>query len=133
MSMKHSIILDSQQIAGHGNIEDVQQSLGLIEHKLDSEILAKQRTIDHQQQEIQRLHLLLEAKDKIILEISEKLTECTNNNEGNRQLINKLLGDIDRLRQDLDWYKRTYEKRSFLGMIREKIIKKNIPNRRASD
>ena len=133
MSMKHSIILDSQQIAGHGNIEDVQQSLELIEHKLDSEILAKQRTIDHQQLEIQRLHLLLEAKDKIILEISEKLAECTNNNEGNRQLINKLLGDIDRLRQDLDWYERTYEKRSFLGMIREKIIKKNIPNRRASD
>ena len=124
MSMKHSIILDSQQIAGQGNIEEVQQSLELIEHKLDSEILAKQRTIDHQQQEIQRLHLLLETKDKSILEISEKLAECTNNNEGNRQLINKLLGDIDRLRQDLDWYKRTYEKRSFLGTIREKLIKK---------
>jgi chromosome segregation ATPase len=124
MSMKHSIILDSQQIAGQGNIEEVQQSLELIEHKLDSEILAKQRTIDHQQQEIQRLHILLETKDKIILEISEKLAECTNNNEGNRQLINKLLGDIDRLRQDLDWYKRTYEKRSFLGTIREKLVKK---------
>ena len=80
MSMKHSIILDSQQIAGQGNIEEVQQSLELIEHKLDSEILAKQRTIDHQQQEIQRLHLLLETKDKSILEISEKLAECTNNN-----------------------------------------------------
>ena len=121
MSMKHSIILDSQQIAGQGNIEEVQQSLELIEHKLDSEILAKQRTIDHQQQEIQRLHILLETKDKIILEISEKLAECTNNNEGNRQLINKLLGDIDRLRQDLDWYKKTYETRSFIGAITEKL------------
>jgi chromosome segregation ATPase len=122
MSMKHSIILKSQQLGQEGNIDDVQQWLELIEHKLDSEILAKQRTIDHQQQEIQRLHLLIEGKDKIILEISEKLTECTNNSEGNRQLINKLLGDIDRLHQDIDWYKRTYEKRSFLGTIKEKIF-----------
>ena len=121
MSMKHSIILDSQQIAGQSNIEEVQQSLELIEHKLDSEILAKQRTIDHQQQEIQRLHLLLETKDKSILEISEKLAECTNNNEGNRQLINKLLGDIDRLRQDLDWYERTFKKRSLAGVIKDRF------------
>ena len=124
MSMKHTIILDSQHIAGQSNLEDVQQSLELIEHKLDSEILAKQRTIEHQQQEIQRLHLLIEGKDKNILETSEKLAECTNNNEGNRQLINKLLGDIDRLRQDLDWYERTYEKRSFWGMIKERVSKK---------
>src|SRR5688500_18195760 len=124
MSMKHSIILDSQQIAGQGNIEDVQQWLELIEHKLDSEILAKQRTIDHQQQEIERLHLLIEGKDKIILETGDKLKECTNNSEGNRQLINKLVGDIDRLHQDLDWYKRTFEKRSFLGTIKDKIFLK---------
>ena len=122
--MKHSIILDTQHIVGQSNIEDVQQSLELIEQKIDMEILSKQRTIDHQQQEIQRLHLLIEGKDKSILEISEKLKECISNNEGNRQLINKLLGDIDRLRQDVDWYTRTYEKRSFLGMIREKLVKK---------
>ena len=124
MSMKHSIILDSQQIAEHGNIEDVHQSLELIEHKIDTEILAKQRTIDHQQQEIQRLHLLIEAKDKAILEMIEKLTVTTSNNEGNRQLINKLLGDIDRLRQDLDWYERTYEKRSFFGLFHQKLFRK---------
>jgi peptidoglycan hydrolase CwlO-like protein len=125
MSMKHSIIMNPQQIAEQGSIEDVQQSLELIELKLDSEILAKQKTIEHQQQEIQRLHVLIESKDRVILETSEKLKECTTNNEGNRQLINKLLGDIDRLHQDIDWYRRTYEKRSFLGTIREKLIKKN--------
>lgn len=124
MSMKQSIILKSQQIPEHGGMEDVQQSLELIEHKLDSEILAKQRTIDHQQQEIERLHVLIEGKDKIILETTEKLKDCSNNSEGNRQLINKLLGDIDRLHQDLDWYKRTFEKRSFLGTIKEKIFLK---------
>jgi len=123
MSMKHSIILDSQQIAEHGNIEDVHQSLELIEHKIDTEILAKQRTIDHQQQEIQRLHLLIEAKDNAILEMIEKLTVTTSNNEGNRQLINKLLGDIERLNQDIEWYKRTFEKRSLLGTLREKLFR----------
>ena len=122
--MKHSIILDSQQIAEQGNIEDVQQSLELIEHKIDSEILSKQKTIDYQQQEIQRLHLLIEGKDKTILEMIEKLTVTTSNNEGNRQLINKLLGDIERLRQDLDWYERTYEKRSFFGLFRQKLFRK---------
>lgn len=124
MSMKQSIIMKPHQIPEQGSMEDVQQSLELIEHKLDSEILAKQRTIDHQQQEIERLHLLIEGKDKIILETTEKLKECSNNSEGKRQLINKLLGDIDRLHQDLDWYKRTFEKRSFLGTIKEKIFLK---------
>ncbi len=119
--MKHSIVLDSPQIAGQGNMEEIQQSLELIEHKIDSEILSKQKTIDHQQQEIQRLHSIIEGKDKTILELSEKLTECASNNEGNRQLINKLLGDIDRLRQDLDWYERTFEKRSLAGVIKDRF------------
>ena len=122
--MKHSIIMKSLPLNGEDKIEDLQQSLELIDHKLDTEILAKQNTIDRQQQEIQRLHELIEGKDKIILEISEKLTECMRNAEGNRQLINKLLNDIDRLGQDIEWYKRTYEKRSFWGMVKERVSKK---------
>ena len=102
-------------------IEDIQQSLEFIEQKLDAEIQAKQNTISHQEKEIERLYALLEGKDKIVLEISEKLAECVKNNEGNRQLINKLLNDIDRLNQDIEWYKRTYETRSFLGTVSEKM------------
>lgn len=124
MSMKHSILMKSEQIAQESNIEDVQQWLEFIGDKLDSEILAKQRTIDWQQQEIQRLHVLIEGKDKIIQETAEKWAECMSNNEGNRQLINKLLNDIDRNNQEIEWYKRTYEKRSFLGTIKEKIFLK---------
>lgn len=124
MSMKHSIIIKDGQANEEDRMEDLQQSLDLIEHKLDTEIRAKQTTIDYLQQEIQRLHLLIESKDKIILDTTEKLKECSNNSEGNRQLINKLLGDIDRLNQDVDWYRRTYEKRSFLGTIKEKIFLK---------
>ena len=121
MSMKHSIIIKDGQTNDEDKMEDLQQSLDLIEHKLDTEIQAKQNTIDRQEQEIMRLHVLIEKKDKIILETGEKLAECASNNEGNRQLINKLLNDIGRLNQDIEWYKRTYETRSFLGTISEKI------------
>lgn len=120
--MEHSTIINSLSVNGDEKIDDLQQSLETIEHKLDSEILNKQKTIGRQEEEINRLHLLIEAKDKTLLEMSEKLGDCMRNSEGNRQLINKLLNDIDRLNQDIDWYKRTYEKRSFLGTIKEKIF-----------
>ena len=124
VSMKHLIVMKSDPIYGEDKIEEFQQSLELIDHKLDTEILGKQKTIERQEQEIWRLHLLAEGKDKIILEIREKLSEYINNSEGNRQIINKLLGDISRLRQDLEWYKKTYETRSLFGMMREKLLRK---------
>ena len=133
MTMKHSMILKSLPLNGQDRMEDLQQSLELIDHKLDTEILAKQNTIDRQEREIQRMYILLEEKTKTILEINEQLADCLNNGEGNRQLINKLLGDISRLQQDLDWYNRTYEKRNLFGMIREKIIKKKMPRKDLSD
>lgn len=105
-------------------MEDLQQSLETIEHKLDSEILNKQKTIGRQEEEINRLHLLIETKDKTLLEMSEKLADCMRNSEGNRQLINKLLNDIDRLNQDVEWYKKTYENRNLFGMIKQKLIRK---------
>ncbi len=124
LSMKHSIIMKPGPLNGDDKLEDVQHSLDIIELKLDAEILAKQKTIDRQELEIQRLHLLIEGKDKMILHTGEMHAECIGKSEGNRQLINKLLNDIDRLNQDIEWYKRTYEKRSMLGMIREQVLKK---------
>ena len=122
ISMKHSILIKPDPLKGDDKIEELHQSLELIDHKLDMEILAKQKTIERQEQEIQRLHLELERNDKTILHTGEKLSECISKSEGNRQLINKLLNDIERLQQDIDWYKRTYEKRSFLGTLKEKIF-----------
>lgn len=112
------------------NVEDahdgIRQSLDNIEIKLDKEIKARQKTIDHQEIVMQRLHSLLDEKNAVILELSEKLSECTRNSEGNRQLINKLLNDIERLQQDVDWYKRTYETRSFIGTIKQKLFGKRL-------
>jgi hypothetical protein len=70
--------------------------------------------------------LLLEDKNNLILQLNEKVAVCQQNAEGSRQLINKLLNDIERLQQDVEWYKRTYEKRSLLGTIKEKLIERKV-------
>ncbi|MEO5564476.1 MAG: hypothetical protein ABIR18_13605 [Chitinophagaceae bacterium] len=119
--MKHSISVKTNSVTDLGKIDDLQQLMEMIEQKLDTEIVAKQNTIDRQEQEILRVHRLVEDKNKIILEINDKLVDCMRNSEGNRQLINKLLNDIDRLNRDMDWYKRTYEKRSLAGLIKDKL------------
>jgi predicted RNase H-like nuclease (RuvC/YqgF family) len=121
LNMKHSISVKPQHFTELEKMDDLQQSLEIIEQKLDSEIVAKQNTIDRQEQEIQRLHDLVEEKNKIIFEMNLKLVDCIKNSEGSRQLINKLLNDIERLQQDVEWYKRTYETRSLLGTLTEKL------------
>jgi hypothetical protein len=63
----------------------------------------------------------VEEKNRIILDINDKLVECMRKSEGSRQLINKLLNDIDRLNRDTEWYKMTYEKRSLAGLIKDKF------------
>jgi hypothetical protein len=124
MSKKQPDIIESSSTHEELKLENIQQSLHRVENKLDLEIRAKQTTIERQEQEIKRLYRSLEEKEKVIVETGERLAECMRNGEGNRQLINKLLNDIDRLHQDIEWYKRTYEKRSILGTIKQKIIKK---------
>jgi peptidoglycan hydrolase CwlO-like protein len=105
-------------------MEDIRMLLNNIGDKLDREVTARQKTIDTQEKEMLRLHKLLEDKNAVILHLNEKMTECQQNAEGNRQLINKLLNDIERLHQDIEWYKRTYVKRSLLGTLKEKLLKR---------
>ena len=120
--MKESVTIKAKQVVDQDRIEELQQSLEIIDQKLDMEILSKQTTIQRQEAEIQRLHALVEEKNRVVLETNTKLAECMRTGEGNRQLINKLLGDLDRLAQDIEWYKRTYEKRSLLGTLRQKLF-----------
>ena len=115
--MKHSLLLETG-LAPEGKMEDIHQSLEYIEQKLDAEVQAKQNTINRYEKEMERLHGLLAEKDRTILVTGEKLNECAKTNEGNRQLINKLLNDIDRLNQDIEWFKRTYERRSWQASLK---------------
>ncbi len=63
-------------------------------------------------------------RDTMIKKLNEDLEHVQYLAEGKKQLINKLLGDLSKLQNDIEWYKKTYEQRSFLGTIREKIFRK---------
>lgn len=101
--------------------DPVLKALMHIEQKLENEISAKQDLIEWQRCEQKRLISKITEKDITISELNAELADCRSNVEGNRQLINKLITDIDRLQQNIDWYKRTYESRSLLGVIKDKL------------
>jgi len=63
------------------------------------------------------------ARDTAIKKLRGELEHVQYMAEGNKQLINKLLGELSNLQNDIEWYKKTYEQRSFLGTIREKIFR----------
>lgn len=99
-------------------------TLASIKQFIDTELNAKQvlvvrlqNVIDVLRKELDESHAEAESK-------ARQLQHITQLNEGNKQIINKLLGDISKMQNDLEWYKRTYEKRSFLGVIKQKILKK---------
>ena len=92
-----------------------------IEQTLEREISSKQDVIEWQQEELRRLRAEVLDKDGSIVQLNGKLMECHSQSKGNRQLINKLITDIDKLHQDIDWYKRTYEARSLFGVIKDKL------------
>ncbi len=73
--------------------------------------------------DIHNLTRELLSKDAEIRKYKEQLEQVQHSIDGNKQLINKLLGDLSKLYNDLEWYKRTYEQRSFLGTVWEKIFK----------
>lgn len=121
--MKHAIPV-IPPASGVLEMHEIRQVLESIEEKMESEISAKQRTIDRQEEELRRLQALLEEKTQAVADMEEKMLESMRKSEGNRQLINKLLGDIDRLNQDVEWYRRTYEKRSLAGTIWQKLFRR---------
>ena len=120
--MKNKILIESLNGEREHSLEQMNVMLEQIEQKLDEEIGFKQQTITRQENEIQKLRTVIEAKNVTIKEMGDKVTDCQRSYEGNRQLINKLLTDIDRLKQDIEWYKRTYVKRSLFGTIKEKLF-----------
>lgn len=88
-----------------------------------SELSQKQQTIQQLQAEVDTLKKTLKDKDGEIVQLESKLHACSSDEEGNRQLINKLLADISKYENDIEWFKRTYEKRSVLGLFKQKFFK----------
>lgn len=111
------------------------ENFGEITEKLDdillylrSELQNKQRIIDAQATELKRMRGVIEDKQELINTIHHKMTDVEQKAESNRQLINKLLGDISHYQNDIEWYKRTYEKRSLWGVLKEKLARDNNPS-----
>ena len=123
--MLRKLLPDTYNLTQADLESEIFQSLKSIELQLQKELAAKQKIIDGSWEEIRNLRAQLDVKDHSILALQAKIADNQRNIEGNRQLINKLLSDLDRMRQDIEWYKRTYESRSLLGTIREKIFKKS--------
>jgi uncharacterized coiled-coil protein SlyX len=117
--MKNDILYD--KINGVDQESIVLKTLKSIDQKLEKEITISQNMVDWQQGELKRLQSEVGEKNNTIAELNTRLVECRSHVEGNRQLINKLINDIDRLQQNIDWYKRTYESRSLLGVIKDKL------------
>jgi len=122
--MKNKLLLDRLNGEKPYSEEYINDMLEAIDQKLDEEIGFKQQTITRQENEIEKLRTVIEEKNGIIKAMNDKVAECQRTTEGNRQLINKLLTDIDRLNQDIEWYRRTYVKRSLLGTVKEKLFGK---------
>jgi septal ring factor EnvC (AmiA/AmiB activator) len=117
--MKNDILYDKMNDIEREAI--VLKTLKSIEQKLEKEITVSQNMIEWQQGELKRLQFETVEKNNTIAELNTRLVECRSHAEGNRQLINKLINDIDRLQQNIDWYKRTYESRSLFGVIKDKL------------
>jgi hypothetical protein len=102
----------------------IHERLEKIRLYMEKEIAFKQRFIEGQEDQIRDLKARVDQKDVLIQRLEGQLLECRQTNEGTRQLINKLLSDISNYQKDIDWFKRTYEKRSLLGTIRQKLFKR---------
>lgn len=105
-------------------LHSINESLHKIRLYMEKEIAFKQGLIDKQEEQIRQQKMRADEKDILIQRLEGQLLECRQTNEGTRQLINKLLSDISSYQKDLEWYKRTYEKRSLLGTIRQKLFRK---------
>ena len=113
-----------KQLNGVMSHDMIRQNLEHIRSFIEIELAEKKAIIQQQSREIEELKITLQQKNLAIGMFEANAREFQQTAEGNRQLINKLLGDISRLQNDVDWYRRTYETRSIWGTIMEKLFKK---------
>lgn len=122
--MLRKVLTENYEINSAELVLNIYHSLEEIQQKLETELAHKQAIIESCHQELNVLRAQVELKDQAIQGLEKKLLESQHSMEGNRQLINKLLNDLERRQQDIDWYKRTYQKRSFLGYLKEYLGRK---------
>ena len=106
------------------DLQVIQEQLDSIQKYMEKELISKEHFLRQREEEIGRLENCIKEKDAQNLRLESQLKECQQTNEGTRQLINKLLNDISNYQKDIEWYKRTYVKRSLAGTIWQKLIRR---------
>lgn len=104
--------------------EAIMQAVKDIQRFVEEELRLKTESIKRQTAAIESLIAQRDEYKQQVSLLQQELLEVRHIAEGKRQLVDKLLGDIARLQQDVEWYRRTYEERSFWGTIKEKIKRK---------
>src|ERR1700759_4331118 len=117
-------VIDEQENKA-SDLQFIHARLEEIRSYLEREIAFKQGIIDRQEEQGSQLKVRTEEKDATIQRLEGQLMECRQTNEGTRQLINKLLNDISNYQKDIEWYKRTYVKRSLAGTIWQKVFRRS--------
>ena len=104
-------------------LEAIHTTLEAIQQQLLNEVKVKQEALQLLIERMTSLEHSIEQREQKIYDLTTELEQNRRMTEGNRQIVNKLLNDIDRLQQDIEWYKRTYESRSFIGTLKQKLLK----------
>jgi hypothetical protein len=112
------------QVNGTTNGKSMEYDIYKIRLFIEEQLKDKQELLKLKDKLIRDLENKSLLKDEDIAALEEKVDHHEHEMDGNRQLINKLLGDISKLQNDIEWYKRTYVKRSLLGTVRQKLFKK---------
>ncbi|KAA3437579.1 hypothetical protein [Rufibacter hautae] len=104
-------------------LDEIHASLHAIQQHFLKELAYKQSLLEAKDLEISQLKTTLNKKDQLVEELRDRVITVEKNNEGNKQLNKKLISEIVRKQQDIEWYKRTYESRSLLGTLKQKLFK----------
>ncbi|KAA9339029.1 hypothetical protein [Adhaeribacter soli] len=115
--------IPDEQTSAH-YLAAINESLQHLSYRFEKELTDKQLQLEAKDKEIKRLQASFRQKALQISELHTEIENLKHNNEGHRQLNTKLLDDLSRKQQEIEWYKRTYESRSLLGTLKEKIFGK---------
>lgn len=106
-------------------INAVRQALATMNKQMEQLIAVHKTSMEKAEETIGNLLQLVNKKEAIIEALESQNKDINRKGDGEKQLVNKLLGDIERLNLDIGWYKKTYEKRSLLGTIKQKLFNSN--------
>ena len=110
--------------SGRREWQSMDYRLSKIAEFIGNELQMKQDLIHLLTTQVRDLNATLANRDGQMEDLREKLDQLGRNAEGMRQLINKLLNDIENYQKDIEWYRRTYERRSLLGILKDKFFPK---------